>query len=206
MYRKILKKPRAGFTLIELLLAISIILVLAGIVSSVIDVRVVLIGTRDTKRSSDAKQLENAMYQHLIDQWEILNNSAIPEGEESAKNICKEILPPGIPVSDPACVNLDALTPDFLPQLPQDLAEPPNSNFSGYKVYKNLGRPRIVASHVGELPVAGGGGSICYDNDVDNDGTPNYLDIDSDGDGTNDVDEGTGDADSDGIPDYLDAT
>ncbi|MGC9084553.1 MAG: thrombospondin type 3 repeat-containing protein, partial [Anaerolineae bacterium] len=40
--------------------------------------------------------------------------------------------------------------------------------------------------------------------DVDNDGLPNYLDRDSDGDGKPDAVEGTGDDDGDGIPNYLD--
>ena len=43
-----------------------------------------------------------------------------------------------------------------------------------------------------------------FGNDVDQDGIPNYLDTDSDGDGENDLDEGLGDDDNDGIPAYLD--
>ena len=34
---------------------------------------------------------------------------------------------------------------------------------------------------------------------------PNFLDRDADGDGTEDIDEGTGDIDGDGIPNYLDS-
>ncbi|MCB0186823.1 MAG: hypothetical protein KDE31_21295, partial [Caldilineaceae bacterium] len=40
--------------------------------------------------------------------------------------------------------------------------------------------------------------------DFDRDGTPNYLDLDADGDGQPDQEEGTGDADGDGFPNYLD--
>jgi len=40
--------------------------------------------------------------------------------------------------------------------------------------------------------------------DFDNDGTPNYLDIDADGDGYSDRAEGTEDIDGDGFPNYLD--
>ena len=40
--------------------------------------------------------------------------------------------------------------------------------------------------------------------DTDNDGVPDYLDTDSDGDGIPDLEEGSGDTDNDGIPDYLD--
>lgn len=43
-----------------------------------------------------------------------------------------------------------------------------------------------------------------YGHDVDNDGIPNYLDTDSDGDSLLDHDEGTDDHDGDGIPNYLD--
>ncbi|WP_412468438.1 Calx-beta domain-containing protein [Pedobacter sp. KLB.chiD] len=40
--------------------------------------------------------------------------------------------------------------------------------------------------------------------DADGDGIPNYLDLDSDGDGIKDSVEGTADPDGDGIPNYLD--
>ena len=41
--------------------------------------------------------------------------------------------------------------------------------------------------------------------DLDNDGTPNHLDLDADGDGVLDSVEGTGDTDGDGIQDFLDS-
>jgi hypothetical protein len=40
--------------------------------------------------------------------------------------------------------------------------------------------------------------------DSDNDGIPDFLDLDSDGDGFADALEGSKDSDSDGLPDYLD--
>ncbi len=40
--------------------------------------------------------------------------------------------------------------------------------------------------------------------DIDEDGIWNFLDLDSDGDGRNDGEEGTGDEDSDGLPNWLD--
>jgi gliding motility-associated-like protein len=48
---------------------------------------------------------------------------------------------------------------------------------------------------------------ICQENfrDTDNDGTPDYKDDDSDGDGHSDLEEGVEDCDNDGIPNYLDA-
>ena len=39
---------------------------------------------------------------------------------------------------------------------------------------------------------------------ADGDGVPNYLDLDSDGDGIPDSVEGQKDSDGDGIPNYLD--
>lgn len=41
--------------------------------------------------------------------------------------------------------------------------------------------------------------------DVDDDGLPNWLDVDSDDDGRSDADEGRADDDGDGIPNYLDS-
>ncbi|MDQ8188684.1 DUF6923 family protein [Roseibacillus persicicus] len=41
--------------------------------------------------------------------------------------------------------------------------------------------------------------------DVDQDGTPNHLDDDADGDGLSDTTEAAGDADTDGLPNFLDS-
>jgi len=148
------KRKRPAFTLIELLLVIAIMAVLTGIIASMIDVRAVLINSRDAERSHNASQLENAMYQHVVNKWEILSDTQIPDGEESAKDICVVGLT-NEQATAADCVKLDLLIPDFLPQLPIDPAEPPTSNYTGYKVYKDMGRPQIVAAHVGELPAEG---------------------------------------------------
>ncbi len=46
--------------------------------------------------------------------------------------------------------------------------------------------------------------SVEGEGDPDQDGIPNYLDLDSDGDGALDRDEGVGDLNQNGIPDFLD--
>src|SRR5690606_19277370 len=44
-----------------------------------------------------------------------------------------------------------------------------------------------------------------YSHDVDRDGIPNYLDVDSDGDGFTDDIDGDLDYNQNGVPDYLEA-
>lgn len=136
---------RRGFTLVEVLLSIAILAALYLIVGSAIDIPAVLLGTHDSTRKHAVKQLENAMYQHVVKQWEILNATAIPEGEANAKPICRR----GIVAA--TCVNLDALIPDFLPDIPLDPSET-NLNHTGYLVYKANGRPRIKSAYLGTLP------------------------------------------------------
>ena len=150
------KQQRGGFTLLEILLVIAMMVIIVGILAAVMDIPSLLINTRDAERQQNAKEMEEAMYQHLIDQWEILNDTEIPEGEANAKDICR------YGITDPSCVNLDGLITDYLPTLPADPSET-NDNLSGYKVYKLSGRPRIIAAHLGSLPAApgaGGGGTV----------------------------------------------
>lgn len=67
----------------------------------------------------------------------------------------------------------------------------------------------LILSYLEDL---NGNGDV-YDDDTDNDGLPNFLDVDDDGDGVltryedinNDGDPTNDDTDSDGIPNYLDA-
>ena len=85
------------------------------------------------------------------------------------------------------------------------------NNYSG-NVYEitDFNTASSTATKVADfIPVSGLGGANCQSasspfSDTDGDGTPNYLDTDSDNDGIDDSVEGTTDTDGDGIPNYLD--
>ena len=64
-----LGKGQRGFTLVELLLCIAIIAILAGIAFYYINPRKNIAAARDAERTHWAKQLEDAMYQRLVDKW-----------------------------------------------------------------------------------------------------------------------------------------
>lgn len=72
----------------------------------------------------------------------------------------------------------------------------------------NDGRPDDSNSDPDQSPYANGGGTIIanFRPDQDGDTRPNFLDLDSDNDGLNDMEEGTVNTDgpSDDVPDYLD--
>jgi len=140
-----------GFTLIEVLLVIGVIAILAGIVIVAVNPRANFRNAYDAKRNSEANQIEKAIYANLIDQWELAGGGSIPEGVESAKDICKE----GLPATECADINgvpLDALPPDYLAQIPRDAVLTPTSPCTGYKVFKEAERPHVFAAYLGYLP------------------------------------------------------
>ncbi|MEK7137645.1 MAG: prepilin-type N-terminal cleavage/methylation domain-containing protein, partial [Patescibacteria group bacterium] len=135
---------RKGFTLLEVLLVIAIIVALAGMIFGAIRVQRIFTDSLDAEHRHYQKQLENAMYQHLVGEWELLNDVNIPEGQANAKPICTYTV-----MTDPTCANLDGLIPTYMAALPRDKRET-NPNYTGYTVYKNSGRVLVVAAHLGE--------------------------------------------------------
>ena len=136
-------RRRQGFTLVEVLLSIAILSALYLIVGKAVDIPAVLLGTHDAKRKHDVREIEQSLYQQIVDAWAL--SVDIPEGAENAKDICRQ------GIFDPTCVNLDSLvTGGFLPSLPLDAKET-NAHYTGYRVYKVSGRPRILSAHLGAL-------------------------------------------------------
>jgi prepilin-type N-terminal cleavage/methylation domain-containing protein len=134
---------RRAFTLIELLIVIGIIGLLAAIVILAINPTRFLTNAKDAKRVSEAKQMQNALYQYLIDKGTYPNSSLIPSnGSGSALPICKQ------GITDASCITLDALAPDYLASIPQDAAET-DAQFSGYTIYSAAGRALVLPSHLG---------------------------------------------------------
>ena len=74
-----------------------------------------------------------------------------------------------------------------------------------YRATGPYGRYQVAEVNLAYILNPPGGSGVGGTGDSDNDGTPDYLDTDSDGDGILDSVEGTGDTDNDGVPDYLDA-
>jgi len=82
-------------------------------------------------------------------------------------------------------------------------------DFIGEGLYRALGgegelRTPVEAGAVSDADGDGIADAVEGSGDADNDGIPNYLDIDSDGDDIGDALEGTDDPDADGTPNYLD--
>jgi prepilin-type N-terminal cleavage/methylation domain-containing protein len=146
-WKKWQKDAVAGFTLVELLMAIGILSVLAGLLFFVINPQERLVSAQDKKRMRYTKEIETAMYQRAIDEWELLNENAIPEGEDNAKPIC------AYQITDPTCVNIDGLVSDYLASLPSDPNET-NTNYTGYAIYTEAGRVNVISEYFGQ-----GGGS-----------------------------------------------
>ncbi|MDB4978505.1 MAG: hypothetical protein JWM56_691 [Candidatus Peribacteria bacterium] len=153
-----------AFTLIELLIVMAIIALLAVGVIVAVNPWKNIISAQDTQRHHNATELESAMYQHLVDNYSLLNSTAIPDGSANAKPVCRFQV-----TSDGTCVNLDALIPAYMADLPTDQAEK-NASYSGYLVYTENSRVRIVPAHLGELGTAAiaagdsassGGTSVC---------------------------------------------
>jgi prepilin-type N-terminal cleavage/methylation domain-containing protein len=132
---------RKAFTLIELLLVIGIIAVLAGIVITAVNPRLQLANAQDAKRRADARTIQQALEQYLVDNGTLPNASSIPIG--STVMICKQGL------SFAGCVNLDSLVPTYAAAIPQDTTVL-DANHSGFTVQKDAyGRPSVLAAYIG---------------------------------------------------------
>ncbi len=137
---------KRAFTLLELLVVMTIFIIIAMFVIYALNIRLSFRKTYDTERAQHARALTNAQMQYLINNWVILKENEIPQGEANAKPICTD----GV-TDDPTCVNLDDLTPDFLVALPRDRAEP-NPNYTGFSVYQSQSQVIATANYLGVVP------------------------------------------------------
>jgi type IV pilus assembly protein PilA len=133
---------RRGFTMIELLIVLGILGILAVIVLVAINPNKQLCDARRAKRQSDERQVMNGLQQYLLKNLTPVANDEIVAGEENAKPICKYQFVPDV---DNPCVSLDALVPTYVADMPQD-SEETNTNYTGYKIYKDLFGRQIVNS------------------------------------------------------------
>lgn len=132
-----------AFTLIELLLVMGVIGILSTGVILAINPTSQLMSAQNLRRTWHTRELTNALTQHLIDNGTYIEG--VPLAEEEAVSACRE------GVTSDSCVNIDALTPDYIAALPVDVAET-NPLLTGYEVYYQYGRYHVQAPHMGETP------------------------------------------------------
>jgi hypothetical protein len=181
------------------MLVIGIIVLLAGIVIVAVNPRKFILSTYDSKRTAEKREIQNAVLQYTVDTSAY--PTGIPTGAVNAKEICRA------GVTDSTCVNLDVLVSGakYMSDIPVDPSES-DVRYTGYRIYNDDDslRPTVSSIYLGRVP--GSLSGICFDNDVDHDGIPNFLDTDSDGDGRLDSVEGTSDPNGNGVPRWIDAT
>lgn len=140
---------QGGFTIIELLISIGALSILAVTVIVALNTRKGLLAARDAQRVMNARQVQNAMFQYLIDHSRLPVAEALGEGIENAKQICTKDLS----VEECAAqgkVSLSDLPPELLAALPVDPLER-CEGLTGYKAYTMSGKPRVFAAYLGLL-------------------------------------------------------
>lgn len=146
--KKITKKQKKAFTLFEILLIIALLGILITIVIIAIGPRRQLLVAWDGRRKQAAANLEHALYDQRNSTGGYLHADELPSTEAAAVPICRS----GVANGTDGCVNLDALAPDYIAELPVDEVEP-CANLTGYKVYLKVnGRyPGVVPTHIGKM-------------------------------------------------------
>lgn len=131
--------------MIELLIVIGIIGTLASITILAVNPNKQLIAANDATRNQNAKQLQSAILQYIVDKSALPYASIIGQTAATATNICN---PSGFSSN---CIRLDVLVPIYIPAIPVDAVEP-CANFTGYKVYKNGPTYTIIPVDLGKKP------------------------------------------------------
>jgi prepilin-type N-terminal cleavage/methylation domain-containing protein len=137
----ILKKYSRGFTLLEILLVVGIISLLAGIVIVAINPAKQLATVRNTERKSDIKQLNSALTQYYIDEFEFPDTIT-----SSSTEICDTgILSAPSGVSCGSLIDLSVLVPDYITSIPTD-PQAVTTNGAGYNVLVSAGKIGLNAT------------------------------------------------------------
>jgi len=177
-------QPIRGFTLLEVLLVIALIAILAGIIIVAINPAKQLASARNTERMSDIRQIDSAINQYYIDNFEF--PATLPS---SLTEICNtgsgsSVL---VDVNDNNCldnslINLSALVPDYIVAIPVDpqggsilaflnkiipTAYAADTDGTGYSIMKNANNRITTQADNAELnqtiaigPDATGGGNL----------------------------------------------
>ena len=122
---------RKGFTLLEILLVVAIIAILAGIVIVAINPARQLGLGRDSERKSDINTIYKAVNQYLIDKG------------TPPLSITSTLTPICVTGQTGDCVDLSALVPTYLPEMPKD---PTATSTTGYEIAKVNGNVYVEAS------------------------------------------------------------
>lgn len=133
---------RPGFTLLELLIVIGVIGVISSIVIVAINPAKQLEDAQHAKRRSMIREQHNAVLQHMIGEG-VNPIASAPVGAANAKRVCRAAQ------VDPACINIDALVPEYLASLPLDPREA-DVRYTGYRVYQDTAaRPVFCSDYLG---------------------------------------------------------
>ncbi len=126
----------------ELLLVIGVVGILSSIVIVAVNPAEQLRKARDTQRENEAAQIQKALEQYYV------KNNAYPASVLSGWGNSYPICQQG--QTDTSCINIDALIPDYIGEIPVDPTEE-GTLHTGYEAYQDTGRPFVIAPRLGEV-------------------------------------------------------
>lgn len=126
---------------IELLIVLGVMGILSAIVIVAINPKKNLCEVANGKRHITTRELTNAVNEYEIRTFQKAGGD-VPVGEANAKPICRQS------ITNPSCINLDVLVPDYIIAIPQDTAET-GTLLSGYSMYRfPAGMDTVISTHI----------------------------------------------------------
>ncbi len=130
----------------ELLVVIGLIGIISAIVMVVVNPAEQFRKTRDTKRMSETMEVQNALNQYQIKNGSFPDN--LIEGFGNSLPICQ------INRTGTSCLDLSALVPEYIVELPIDPLVESGSLHSGYEAYFSSGQAFVYAPSLNEtMPI-----------------------------------------------------